>query len=125
MKFTIAIEPDTGWGNVTVSGDIQLDGLRELMTAAWNNAAYCNVDKTKFNLLNAKTALYLTDIMELTQWVSENKRGRGAKTIAIIASNDLMFGVSRMFHALQGEYGYTVNVFRTENEADAWLSRQA
>jgi hypothetical protein len=35
-----------------------------------------------------------------------------------------MFGMSRMFHAIQNDFGWMFGVFRTEQEAHAWLEQQ-
>jgi len=125
MKFKIDIDPRTGWGDVTISGDIELQGLRELLMQAWQHPIYAKIERAKWNLLQANTSLSLDDLFEFTQWILDNKQGHGAKIIAIVASDDLMFGMSRMFHAIQNNFGWTVGVFRTEDEAVDWLEQQA
>jgi len=66
----------------------------------------------------------LEDLMRLTNWIATHKQGRGAKTIAIVAASDVVFGVSRMFEALQHDFGWRVRVFRDEKAATAWLRAQ-
>jgi hypothetical protein len=58
-------------------------------------------------------------------WIAANKQGRGARTIAIVAPDDVIFGVGRMFNALQPGSGWAVSVFRDRDAARAWLEAQA
>lgn len=124
MDYRIEVEPDTGWGKVSVTGEISSTGLRDLLAAAWGDAAYAQVAKAKWNFLDTETALSFDDMLQLTQWVTQNKQERGPKVVALIASNDLIFGVSRMFQTLYSEHGWRMNVFRSEADADDWLSQE-
>ena len=124
MNYTIEVEPDTGWGKVVVTGEITFPELRDLLAAAWADPAYTRVEKAKWNFLETETALGFDDLLQLTQWVSRNKQERGPKVVALIASNDLIFGVSRMFQTLHTDYGWNMNVFRSETEADSWLIQE-
>lgn len=125
MQYVIEIDRDKGWGIVNISGDIGMAGLRQLLAQAWSHPAYGNIERATWNLLDASTDLSLDDLFELTQWILENKQDQGARIIAIVASDDLMFGMSRMFHAIQDNFGWTVGVFRTETEAHKWLEQQS
>lgn len=124
MNYTIEVEADTGWGKVVVMGEITFTELRDLLAAAWNDPAYARVAKAKWNFLDTQTALDFDDMLQLTRWVSTNKQERGPKIVALIASSDLIFGVSRMFQTLHTDYGWTMNVFRAEADADAWLQQE-
>jgi hypothetical protein len=41
---------------------------------------------------------------------------------AIVATRDALFGMMRMFEVLAGDYFRAVRVFRTFDEAEAWLA---
>jgi hypothetical protein len=41
-----------------------------------------------------------------------------------VAADDLIFGVGRMFDALQPEFDWKIRIFRDESEAIAWLELQ-
>lgn len=124
MDFTIEIDGETGWGRITVRGEFGVKDLPGLFAAAWSDPRYSTVERAIWNFLNTRAAMRLDDIMRLTEWIAANKRGRGAKTIAIVAAEDAVFGTSRMFEALQSEFGWTVRVFRDEVAAIDWLRRQ-
>jgi len=124
MNFEISIDSTTGWGYVAITGVIDMDGLRQLLIQAWQHPVYANIRCAMWNLLDADTQLSLDELFDFTQWILDNKHGQGAKVIALVASDDLMFGMSRMFHAIQNNFGWVVEVFRNEEEAQVWLQAQ-
>ncbi len=48
---------------------------------------------------------------------------RGGARLAMIASQDLGFGLTRMFEALSEHLPQTLRVFRTKEDAEQWLLR--
>ena len=44
--------------------------------------------------------------------------------VAIVAPEDLMFGVSRMYEGMMPTPGWSIGVFRTMNQAQVWLAAQ-
>jgi len=44
--------------------------------------------------------------------------------VAVHASDDLPFGLARMWDAFVQETGWKTNVFRTRSEAEAWLKEE-
>ncbi len=48
-----------------------------------------------------------------------------ARRVAIVAAPDLAFGLARMFEVFRAEDGVPTRTFRTEDEALAWLRRDA
>lgn len=124
MDYTIEIDGETGWGRITVRGELRARELPALVAAAWNDPRYAAVERAIWNFLNTRAAMRVDEILRLTEWIASNQRGRGARTIAIVAAEDAVFGTGRMFGALQGESGWTVGVFRDEAAATEWLHRQ-
>lgn len=124
MDYTIEIDEKTGWGKVTVRGEILREELPALALAVWNHPGYSTAERAIWNFLQTRSTMRLEDLMRLTSWIAENKRGRGARTVALVAHSDSVFGTSRMFEALQSQYGWTIGVFRDEDAASDWLRRQ-
>jgi hypothetical protein len=124
MEFKFSVDGGTGWGFVDISGEVAVDDLRKLLAAAWGDSAYSAVERSLWNFEKAWTAMRMEDLMQLTPWMVANKAGRGAKTIAIVAPDDVVFGVGRMFDALQDGVGWNVGVFRDRAAAQAWLEKQ-
>jgi hypothetical protein len=122
MNHRIAVDPVTGFGEVTVCGEISPGELPDLFAAAWHDAEYSAVDRAVWNLVDAQSTLRFEDLLRLTRWFSANKQGRGPKKIAVVAPQDVMFGLSRMFDALKPDLAVTVGVFRSEDGARGWLA---
>ncbi|HSJ47840.1 MAG TPA: hypothetical protein VLA26_03245 [Gammaproteobacteria bacterium] len=121
MDYRIAVDDTSGWGKATISGEITPQGLVEMLEAAWSHPQYSRVEAAIWNFLDAHTTMRLDDLLQFNAWVATTKRDRGAKTIAIVAADDVIFGVGRMFHAVQPELGWKLCIFRDEPEAIAWL----
>lgn len=124
MDYTIEIDETTGWGKVTVRGELLREELPALALAVWEHPGYSKCERAIWNFVQTQSTMRLEDLMRLTSWIAENKRGRGARTVALVASSDSVFGTSRMFEALQSQYGWTIGVFRDEEAASDWLRRQ-
>lgn len=69
----------------------------------------------------AKSKFEYEHVEELVNWISEHKLGRGPTKVAVIAPEDLEFGMSRVFTAFEDECGYTIQVYRTKEKAYQWL----
>mgnify|MGYP003593379463 CR=1 FL=1 len=73
-----------------------------------------------------KTPLTLEDMRYMAQRSAEGLlRGKKGDKMAIVASDDLNFGLSRMYEIDTSirKNPYTVRVFRSWEEAMAWLDR--
>jgi len=125
MDFSFRVDPATGLGHVEIRGEVVVDDLRRLMEAAWRDPAYTAVERSLWNFAEAWTAMRTEDLLQLGQWVTAHKAGRGAKIIAIVAPDDVVYGVGRMFDALQPGMGWTVGLFREAEPALKWLAGQA
>jgi hypothetical protein len=121
MEFQISVDPTTGWGRTTISGELDLDDFRRLFAAAWSHPEYSAVEKAIWDFRDATTRMRIGDLVELTSWIADSKSRRGASTIALVAADDVGFGVARMFHAVQPEHGWQIAVFRDEVAASDWL----
>jgi len=75
------------------------------------------VDLTGVTYLDVSTE----DIKKISEQNLKLSQLTGAGRIAIAASSDLAFGMSRMYGALVSTKNWTVATFRTMEEARAWL----
>ena len=121
MDFSFRVDPATGWGQVDIRGEVVVADMRRLMEAAWRDPAYTAVERSVWNFAEAWTAMRTGDLMQLGPWIAANKAGRGAKIIAIVAPDDVVFGVGRMFDALQPGMGWKIGLFRELEPARRWL----
>ena len=82
------------------------------MNTAWDFSK-CSLDGT--------SSVFLKQAANLVHRLSQNTR-KGGKT-AVIASQDLEYGLSRMFQIITEDEGipFNIKVFRTADEASQWL----
>lgn len=100
MDCRFAVDPRMGWGRVTISGEVALNDLARLLEAAWADPPYSKVEAAIWNVADVRTEMRLDRLLQLSAWISAAKAGRGAKSVALVASDDLAFGLSRMFQAV-------------------------
>jgi hypothetical protein len=124
VDFLISVDAATGWGRITITGELDIEGFHQLFASAWSHPEYSAAESAIWDFRTATTRMRLNDLVELTSWIAENKGGRGAKTIALVSADDVAFGVARMFHAVQPDHGLRIAVFREERAASDWLRAQ-
>ncbi len=54
--------------------------------------------------------------------IRQNYPQRGDAKLALVASEDLHFGLSRMYEMMTDEMPQNIHVFRTTADAEAWLT---
>jgi hypothetical protein len=67
------------------------------------------------------TPLTADEVGKLADYAKKTDAKWGVTKWAIIAADDLTFGLTRMYMALTEDYHVTTNVFRDANKADDWL----
>ena len=73
------------------------------------------------DLRGGGTALTGEDMRQLAAHAGRTDAAWGDTKWAIIASDSLMYGLSRMFGTLTDRHQVTTHVFRSVKEADGWL----
>ncbi len=66
-------------------------------------------------------ALTGADIQELAYYAKRSEVAWGETKWAIIAPDDVVYGLARIYMALTSKYDVTTHVFRTAEQADDWL----
>ena len=61
-------------------------------------------------------------IRQMTRFDRDAGASVGGNTLAIVATEDVIFGMARMYEMLTEEHVRTVQVFRDIDEATRWLS---
>ena len=124
LEYSVAFDPDTGWGHVTVAGEVRLEAFPDALAAMWRHPEYARASFAIWDFTAAHTSRHLPEVVNLTTYIWAAKLGRGPSTIAIVASRDLEFGIGRMFAAFSEKCGYVITVYRTLAAARAWLLAQ-
>jgi len=103
------------WGNLTYGEIAQAFG--ELVALpGFRKGMKCIADFRK-----AHTALTGADIRQLAGIAAGTDGDWGATKWAVIASDDVIFGLSRMYSSLTADHEVTTHVFRSADSANDWL----
>ena len=124
LVYRVSVDPQTGWGDVQIVGDILVGDLPRMMAEIWSHPQYELCSAAIWDLSESRTRYYLEDVTGLVEYVKKNKGNRGATVVALVAPRDIEYGTSRMFAMLGEQAGYTIGVFRSRATAEAWLREQ-
>ncbi len=122
MPILYTIAPDQkiayikAWGKVAVD-EIMIEGARMFAETEWENGLNILCDYreiTDFNLSKEDVALVVDQDKKHECLFDKSK-------IAIVAEDDLVFGMSRMWETLSSESNLTKMIFRNMNDAESWL----
>jgi len=101
-------------------GAVSVDEILEVLDfpeETLRKARYGIVDFTQVENLN----LSGEDIRQIVAKDRYNARTNPDMVLAMIAPEDLTFGLSRMYSMLSESGGWAADVFRTREDAEAWL----
>jgi hypothetical protein len=121
--MSIALIADTArsWLIATATGELSLaelqDFVRTVRTGERREWALL------FDATSATTTINAVEIRALSTLVGSAIRAEGTRApVAVVASDDVLFGMMRMYQAqCEGEGFDGIGVFRTLEGAEAWL----
>ncbi len=119
VKPEIIIE--RGLVRYTGTGSVTLGEMLEATRKTFADPSYPVPTRAFWNVSQAHLLLSAEDMGVLLQFVAEN-RPEGPGRVAILVARDLEFGLGRMFGSMAN--GLDTSVFRTEEEALAWLMEE-
>ena len=107
-------------GSGVVTGADLIEGSRMVpdLLARYNRVNHALVDFTEVSRFEVSTR----EINELSVHDKKFQELLPSLFMAIVAPEDMEFGMSRMYELLTTVPGWTVQVFRTLDEAIAWLA---
>jgi hypothetical protein len=128
MPIDFTIDHDRRLVLARAHGVVRAEELFAYQRAAWSDPAVAGYDEL----------VDTTEVIEFERPSASGMRGLAAMSaamdqpgssarFAIVASDDLAFGLGRMYQthrALQPESRRQMSVFRTREEAMAWLARK-
>lgn len=103
------------WGNV------EYDEMRNVFDEAVKLPGFRPKLKAIVDGREATTTMTGNDIQKLASYAQKIDPLWGESKWAILASSDLVFGLSRMYSALTSDYEVKTHVFRTIADASDWL----
>ena len=120
MAITYQIDRAAGIVFTTSAGDITLDDIAEHCRRLRSDTAFSPLFSELLDYTGTSPALSLEEMRHVADSLDPYS---GEARRAIVASSDLNYGVARMFGAVLA--GDTVAVFRSMDEALAWLRPDA
>ena len=102
-------------------GDVEYDEIRNAFDEAVNLPGFRPNLKAIVDARDATTQMTGSDVQKLASYAQKTDPLWGESKWAILASSDLVFGLSRMYSALTSEYEVKTLVFRTLENASDWL----
>lgn len=122
MCHSIEIDTDKKLIHITASKNVDAFELKEILAEIINHEEW----QPGFNILCdyreiEKFNVNFKDIVDLTDWQISVDARLGNGRCAIVASRDLVYGMSRMWEILSAERSLKIGVFRNMDDAVSWL----
>jgi len=117
---------DDGIGiELTILGDATLE---KILKAAEEVYSEEYITKQKYQIIDFTkcTSFQLSsdDMRTIVEVDLETSKSNPDIIIAIIAPQDIAFGMSRVYEAYADETGFRINVFRNKEESQLWIQNQ-
>lgn len=144
MDIEIDYQPAEDFCHVAVSGTLYLDDYRRAFQAAWAREDYVGAGCALWNFTEAQSRLSKEDLKalhelmkgdsnrsashaagvaarELAEFTRRGRPARLPKRIALVASNELDFGMMRIYAGYATFDDVDTRVFSSAESARAWL----
>ncbi len=122
MPIQYRIDVATGVLHVTAEGRVSDAELRDFATRAAGDPELRSGIHELIDLRSADLAEISSGLIpEVASVFGAHDRGRTEARIAIVASDDAAYGLSRMYQAYRDDAPFELRVFRDLEDARAWL----
>jgi hypothetical protein len=121
MEITRHIDTDKRIMYATVTGEITLDDVRADIERLVTQPVYPPGIPGLIDMRNATSQLRADEIQRLAYMVKSHGDVVGRTRRALLVSNDLLYGMYRMFAAYVADGPTEYRVFRDEDEARRWI----
>jgi hypothetical protein len=119
MSYEISIDEAADIAQVTMWGTPTFEEMIEVLAKLTAGDAFIT-RKRLWDLRNATSALSSNEMERLAQAALARDKG-GASRVAIIAEEDVIYGLSRVFEVYRESSEVKVRTFRDLDEAQGWL----
>jgi len=126
MTISSKIDPEHNIIIRTASGELSADDIRNAFNATLEHTDFRKEMNVIWDLEHADLSkIAADDLIKIVELISKasNQRGSDYK-IAIVASKDLTFGLSRMFEGYGVELPTSIMVYRDLESAYHWINSQ-
>ncbi len=114
---------DGGIAHLIVEGELTLDEAIIAVRELYEDASFTEPTRLLWDLRAAQVMLSNTEIERFVNFIRINRtQGRGRA--AVVADDDLSFGLSRVYDGLSYDIPVNVEVFRDFDDAINWLEEE-
>jgi len=87
-----------------------------------------SLEKNRYGLVDytpvENISLSRDDISTIAEWTNRASKIAPDRIVAVVASEDACFGLSRMWEILSRESSWEKRIFRTRDDAEEWLKKR-
>ena len=120
MPTTAHVDPHTGIAHYSATGDMTRDEVISIITQVYGDPAFRSPWHSMWDLSGARPMFTADELREVAAYVRAH-RPVDAGRIAIVATEDLAFGMSRMYEVFASDLKVETRVFRDSELARQWL----
>ena len=123
MQYIYDFDTDNKWAHLITEGEVTADDLiartvKIFDDPRWSHASFMIDEFVNANL----NKIHRTDMFRMSDELLKQKDKFTGMCVAYVASQDLEFGLLRMWSTLEAEkLFHKVSVFRTVEEAITWI----
>jgi len=120
MPITAHVDPDTGIAHYSATGDVTRDDVLSIIAQVYSDPAFRSPWLSMWDLTGGRPLFTADELREVAAYVRAH-RPVDAGRIAIVATEDLAFGMSRMYEVFASDLQVETKVFRDSEPARQWL----
>lgn len=120
MPITALVDPDTGIAHYSATGDVTRDDVLSIIKKVYSDPAFRSPWLSMWDLTGARPLFTADELREVAAYVRDH-RPVDAGRIAIVATEDLAYGMSRMYEVFASDLQVETSVFRDSGLAQRWL----
>lgn len=122
MDIQVRVDRPSGLRLQKVTGKVTLQELRSALTAIYEEGDETREMDSLWDLSEAEIGLSTEEVKHLSTFVGSQWGRRGGARSALVVSEDLAFGLARMYGThLSEEIRDLTRVFKDKDAALAWL----
>ena len=121
MPITAHVDPDTRIALYSASGDIARDDVVSIIAEIYRDPAFQSPWRSMWDLTGAKPLFSADELREIAAYVRAHRPADSGR-VAIIATEDLAFGMGRMYEVFSSDLQVETRVFRDSETARQWLT---
>ena len=122
MPMTTRFDLEAGVRYHTVTGELTIELIQAQLAETYAHPDFRTDQHSVWDIREAEIAVSPEEVHSLAVAVSEAFPGSEQVKAALVVSQDLHYGMSRMYQqVLEGESPHSVGVFREMDEALIWL----